>query len=62
MLQTIRDLEDLIDGYEQDAVRDIIAERASKAHFVPATKPTWNKVTRRFNKRYSPRSSTRKKR
>jgi hypothetical protein len=62
MLQTIRDLEDVIDRYEQDAVHGIIAERASEAHFVPASKPTWNEVTRRFNKRRVSRSSTRKKR
>jgi hypothetical protein len=62
MLQTIRDLEDLIDGYEQDAVRGIISERASEAQFVPATTSTWNEVTRRFNKRRGSRSSTRKKR
>ena len=49
MLQTIRDLEDAIDRYEQAAVHGIISERASKAHFVPATKSTWNEVTRRFN-------------
>jgi hypothetical protein len=62
MLQTIRDLEDVIDRYEQDAVQGIIAERASEAHFVPVTKPTWNEVTRRFNKRRGPGSSSRKKR
>ncbi len=62
MLQTIRDLEDVIDRYEQDAVRDIIAERASEVHFVPATTSTWNEVTRRFKKRSGSRSSTRKKR
>jgi hypothetical protein len=49
ILQTIRDLEDAIDRYEQAAVHGIIAERASKAHFVPADKSTWNEVTRRFN-------------
>jgi hypothetical protein len=49
MLQTIRDLEDAIDRYEQAAVHGIISERASTAHFVPATKSTWNEVTRRFN-------------
>lgn len=49
MLQTIRDLEDAIDRYEHAAVQGIIAERASKAHFVSADKSTWNEVTKRFN-------------
>ena len=49
ILQTIRDLEDAVDRYEQAVVQGVIAERAAKAHFVPATEATWNEVTRRFN-------------
>jgi hypothetical protein len=48
ILQTIRDLEDAVDCYEQAAVQDVIAERAVKARFVPATETTWNEVARRF--------------
>jgi hypothetical protein len=47
--QTIRDLEDEIEHYEQAAVHALIAERASGANFVPATESTWHEVTQRFN-------------
>jgi len=49
ILETNRELEDTVDRYEQAAVRDIIAERVSDAHFVPVTASVWNDITGRFN-------------
>lgn len=46
--ETICDLEQQINQYEDAAVRTIINERNSTANFAPVTDRTWTEVTKRI--------------